>query len=93
MGLIKSANAPSTIAAFSIKDIETQAKAHAHCARQQADQLLAAAQSEAQEMKVSARPMDWPKANAKEWPKVWKPAKNPANKQPSPSITHSFSRR
>jgi len=55
MGLIKSSNAPATLAAFSMKDIETQAKALLIRARQQADQLLAAAQTEAQQLKVAAK--------------------------------------
>lgn len=46
MGLIKSNNAPPTLAAFSMKDIESQARAIILRATQQADQILAKAQTE-----------------------------------------------
>ena len=54
MGLIKSANAPLSLAPFSMADIERQAKTILLRARQQADQLLAAAQSEAETLKQQA---------------------------------------
>lgn len=46
MGLIKSNHAPATAAPFSMRDIEAQAQALILRARHQADQLLAAAQTE-----------------------------------------------
>lgn len=51
MGLIKSNIAPPTLAAFSMADIEAQAKAILLRAQQQADQLLAAAQAEGESLK------------------------------------------
>ena len=54
MGLIKSANAPPSLTPFSMADIERQAKAVLSRARQQADQLLAAAQAEAETLKQQA---------------------------------------
>lgn len=55
MGLIKSANTPSTAQVFSMKDIERHAQMLLVRARQQADQLLAAAQKEAQELRKQAQ--------------------------------------
>jgi flagellar assembly protein FliH len=54
MGLIKSANVPVTASPFSMADIEKAAKAMLLRARQQADQLLAAAQAEAAKLKDDA---------------------------------------
>ncbi len=54
MGLIKATNAPTTLQAFSMKDIETQARGLILRAQQQAEQLLAAAQSEAESLKAKA---------------------------------------
>lgn len=54
MGLIKSANAPVFVQAFSMKDIENQAMTILLRARQQADQLLADAQREAEQIKRQA---------------------------------------
>jgi flagellar assembly protein FliH len=55
MGVIKSANSPPSISPFSMKDIENHAKTLLLRARQQADQLLAAAQTEAEQLKASAK--------------------------------------
>ncbi len=46
MGLIKSNNAPQALAAFSMQDIEAQARAIVRRAGQQAHQMLAAAEAE-----------------------------------------------
>jgi len=54
MGLIKSTAVPA-VSAFSMRDIENHAKTILLRARQQADQLLAAAQAEAEAMKTAAR--------------------------------------
>jgi flagellar assembly protein FliH len=54
MGLIKATNAPTTLQAFSMKDIETQARGMILRAQQQAEQLLAEAQSEAETLKAKA---------------------------------------
>jgi flagellar assembly protein FliH len=54
MGLIKSNNAPATLSPFSMKDIETQARAILSRARQQAEQLLIEAQQEAEQLKAAA---------------------------------------
>jgi flagellar assembly protein FliH len=54
MGVIKSAQAPASAVPFSMKDIENQARGILLRARQQADQLLAAAQAEAAELKKRA---------------------------------------
>ena len=54
MGLIKSNVAPPSLSPFSMADIEKQAKLILLRARQQADQLLAAAQSEAESLKQQA---------------------------------------
>jgi flagellar biosynthesis/type III secretory pathway protein FliH len=54
MGLIKSNNAPSSARPFSMKDIENQARTMLLRARQQADQLLAAAQTEGESLKKAA---------------------------------------
>jgi flagellar assembly protein FliH len=51
MPLIKSPNFPAHAAAFSMKDIETQARALIARARQQADQLLTEAQKQAEQLK------------------------------------------
>ena len=55
MGVIKSTNTPVSIAPFSMKDIENHAKTLLLRARQQADQFLAAAQTEAEQMKAAAK--------------------------------------
>lgn len=55
MGVIKSANAPPSVSPFSMKDIENQAQAIISRARQQADQLLAAAQVESVKIKAAAK--------------------------------------
>jgi len=55
MGLIKSKNAPASVSAFSMRDIEKQATALLAQARHQAEQFLAAAQSEAEELKKQSR--------------------------------------
>jgi len=55
MGLIKSDSAPVTLSPFSMADIERQAKTILLRARQRADQLLAAAQAEAETLKQEAR--------------------------------------
>lgn len=54
MGLIKSNNAPPSIAPFSMKDIESQARAILLRAKQQAEQVLVEAQREAEELKKQA---------------------------------------
>ena len=54
MGLIKSIDAPASLTPFSMADIERQAKLIVVRARQQADQLLAAARTEAEGLKRSA---------------------------------------
>lgn len=54
MGLIKSSDAPRSLVPFSMADIERQAKLILLRARQQADQLLAAAQTEADALKRDA---------------------------------------
>ncbi|HTL28395.1 MAG TPA: FliH/SctL family protein [Tepidisphaeraceae bacterium] len=54
MGLIKATQAPPTLQAFSMKDIETQARAIILRAQQHAEQLLAEAQSEAETLKARA---------------------------------------
>ncbi len=51
MGLIKSSNAPTNAVPFSMKDVETTAKQMLLRARQQADQLLAAAQAQGEALK------------------------------------------
>jgi flagellar assembly protein FliH len=55
MGLIKSPNVPLSASPFSMADIEDGARRMLLRARQQADQLLAAAQTEAEELKAQAR--------------------------------------
>jgi flagellar biosynthesis/type III secretory pathway protein FliH len=54
MPLIKSANVPTTVAAFSMRDVENAAKGILLRARQQAEALLAAAQQEADAMREQA---------------------------------------
>jgi len=54
MGLIKSSNAPPSLSPFSLADIERQAKTILLRARQQADQLLAAAQAQAEALQREA---------------------------------------
>lgn len=54
MGLIKSSHAPASLCAFSLADIERQAKAILLRARQRADQLLAATQAQAEKLKEQA---------------------------------------
>jgi flagellar assembly protein FliH len=54
MGLIKSNNIPSAVTSFSLKDVETHAKAILLRARQQADQLLAAAEEEGKTIRQNA---------------------------------------
>jgi flagellar assembly protein FliH len=55
MGLIKSQDAPPTLAAFSMKDVEQQARALLLAARRKAEQLLAAAQEEGEQIRVQAK--------------------------------------
>src|SRR5438477_4357932 len=55
MGVIKASNVPVGVAPFSMRDIENHAKSILLRARQQADQLLAEAQAEAEELKRAAR--------------------------------------
>lgn len=52
MGLIKASHVPRSAAPFSMKDIENHARSLILRARQQADQLLAAAQQEAESIKA-----------------------------------------
>ena len=54
MGLIKSTNAPPTLSAFSMKDVEDVARSMLLKARAQAEQLLAAAQEEGEKFKQAA---------------------------------------
>ena len=49
MGLIKSADVPLSISAFSMQDVEAAAKTVLQRARAKADQLMAAAQTEAEQ--------------------------------------------
>jgi flagellar assembly protein FliH len=55
MGLIKSANAPTTLSPFSLKDVEEIARQVLRKARNQADQLLAEAQAEGEKIKAQAK--------------------------------------
>ncbi|HET6251159.1 MAG TPA: FliH/SctL family protein [Tepidisphaeraceae bacterium] len=55
MGLIKAPNIPVTVSPFSMADIEDAAKRMLLRARQQADQLLAAAQVEGEQLKADAK--------------------------------------
>lgn len=55
MGLIKSANAPVAMIPFSMKDIETQARALMNRAKERAEGLLIEAQREAEELKAAAK--------------------------------------
>lgn len=55
MPLIKSSNAPPAATPFSLADVERAAKMTMLRARQQAEQLLAAAQAEGEALKVEAR--------------------------------------
>jgi flagellar assembly protein FliH len=54
MGLIKAAQSPPTLKAFSMADIETQANAILSRARQQAEQILTQAKVQATEAKIAA---------------------------------------
>lgn len=54
MGLIKSNNAPSTLAPFSLRDIEAQARAILLRAQQEADQFLAKAHTEGEKVRQRA---------------------------------------
>jgi len=54
MGLIKSENTPSSMVPFSMMDVERHAKNLILRAQQRAEQLLAAAQTEAQSLKTEA---------------------------------------
>ncbi len=54
MGLIKSANTPATLATFSMKDIELQARAILVRAQSRAEELLAEAQQEGEKLKEAA---------------------------------------
>jgi flagellar assembly protein FliH len=54
MGLIKSTEAPPTLAAFSMKDIEAAARAVLLRAQHKAEQIIAAAQTEAEQLKQQA---------------------------------------
>jgi flagellar assembly protein FliH len=55
MGLIKSANAPTTLSPFSLKDVEDHARQLLLRARKQAEQLLIEAQQESEKMKAEAK--------------------------------------
>ncbi|HEX4054039.1 MAG TPA: FliH/SctL family protein [Tepidisphaeraceae bacterium] len=55
MGLIKSTDAPLSVAAFSMQDIEAAARNIVLRAQRQAAQILAASQTEAQKIKDEAR--------------------------------------
>jgi flagellar assembly protein FliH len=55
MGLIKSQDAPTTLAAFSMKDVEQQARALLLAARRKAEQLLVAAQEEGEQIRNQAK--------------------------------------
>jgi flagellar assembly protein FliH len=55
MGLIKSSDAPSTMVPFSMGDVERHAKSLLLRAQHQAEQLLAAAQTEAESLKQQAK--------------------------------------
>ena len=55
MGLIKSTNVPTSASPFSMADVEKAAKGMLLRARQQADQLLAAAQVEGEKLKAEAK--------------------------------------
>src|SRR4051812_42609830 len=55
MGLIKANSAPTAMVPFSMKDIEEAARNTLLRARRQAEELLAAAQAEAETLKESAR--------------------------------------
>ncbi len=55
MGLIKSADAPISVAAFSMQDIEAAARKVIFRAQRKAEQILAAAHIEAQAIKSQAR--------------------------------------
>src|SRR5437764_846923 len=55
MGLIKSQNAPADLRPFSMKDIEEAARRMLLRAKHQAEQLLAAAQREADVLKLAAQ--------------------------------------
>jgi flagellar assembly protein FliH len=55
MGLIKAGNAPPTLAAFSMRDIEQQAQEILLRARQKAEQLLASTQVEAQKLRAQEK--------------------------------------
>src|SRR2546421_11847924 len=55
MGLIKQLNTPPSVAPFSMRDIENQARAVLLRAREQAEQLLAEAQAEGERLKAQAK--------------------------------------
>jgi flagellar assembly protein FliH len=55
VGLIKSANAPVAMIPFSMKDIETQARALIARAKERAEGLLVEAQKEAEQLKAAAK--------------------------------------
>ena len=55
MGLIKSQDAPTTLAAFSMKDVEQQARALLLAARRKAEQLLVAAQEEGEQIRAQSK--------------------------------------
>jgi flagellar assembly protein FliH len=55
MGLIKSADVPLSVSVFSMQDVESAAKAILHRARAKADQIVAAAHTEAERTKEEAR--------------------------------------
>ena len=55
MGLIKSGQTPASLQPFSMKDIENTARAILVRARQQAEQLIAAAQEQADQLKKHAQ--------------------------------------
>jgi flagellar assembly protein FliH len=55
MGLIKSANVPTSLSPFSLHDIEMQAQAILSRAQRRAEELLIAAQAEGEELKRAAQ--------------------------------------
>jgi flagellar assembly protein FliH len=55
MGLIKSANAPTTLSPFSLKDVEEHARLILLRARGRAEQLLIEAQAEGEKLKAQAK--------------------------------------
>jgi flagellar assembly protein FliH len=63
MGLIKSAEAPVGLTAFSMKDIEAAARGIILRAREQAEEILAAARAEAEVLRKEAHSAGWAQGN------------------------------